>query len=427
MPNSRNPTFSESPKKTYPRRPKESARPQSLDTIDYPTRSFDTIIYPESIQYVASETRGRAPEARIDHEKSSRRTSPYKSDREKDRRENSPRKRPSPYKIQLTRPDAPPLKIDTVKANKSGTIITSPKLPQLYPDYYMPDHRESRSSEKGMTFAKHPGQNVSNTTGDSEGQVLLSPASFKLLSPKEYPGNSLSHTFDVAGASKRRFPNHDASVVATAAENHSIPGEPSIELEPQTPTAHSFLDQVRDLAHSGCWTEQWEARKALATEIEWREDTKLLGTGTSMRKLLEMKVEERCCLSDALTYGLYVLSQTLATSFPRAPPQAPVRERVYSAGIKLEGLTDFNHSILSEPLIIPSSATKSPTPASDPNSPPTQQDILLALLSLESDSPVRRWAQKPVRSNSRPESSVEDRFLESLRQELLTRRNSSTL
>lgn len=66
----------------------------------------------------------------------------------------------------------------------------------------------------------------------------------------------------------------------------------------------SFSGQVKDQARHGPYLEQWDVRKTLAIEIDWREDKELLEKGLSRELLLEMKVKQRDSASDALQHVL---------------------------------------------------------------------------------------------------------------------------
>ena len=143
-----------------------------------------------------------------------------------------------------------------------------------------------------------------------------------------------------------------------------------------------------------------------------------------MRQLLETKVEEQGHLSDALIYGMYVLSQTFFTISARPPPESPVHAKVDYTETKSGEENGSKRSILSDSLSTPSSTANIATPSSSLSSTSSQGEILLALLPLGSDSPVQRLTQKSLRSKSEPEVSAGDRFLERLGEELLARGNS---
>ena len=413
-------------KRNFKPKPKEHSLPKTFDTMTYPTRSFDTIIYPNSGQHDAGATveeeRGRRTERKrsakrpspnkSDKERARGVSSPYKSDRERDRREQRPYQRPAPYKTPQIRRNVPQLQIDTVKANKSGKVMISPTSTQLYSHFDKTHPHDSRSSGEEKIFVKLPGTNLSHASGR------------KMLSLKDYPGESPPITTAAVAASTGGSPISTTSAAATIAGKSSTREEIMTELGTQTSEVRSFLDQLRDQVINGCWTEQWEARKALATEIEWPEDKELLEKGIPMKQLLEMKVEERGCLSDALMYGLYVFSHTFFTMSMRPPPGSPIHSKIDPAGNEVEVGNDRKSSILSEPPPTPSLVADSTTPATNLSSTSSQDDVLLALLSLDSDLPVRRWAQKSIRSKSEPEVSIGDRFLERLGEELLARRTS---
>ena len=101
---------------------------------------------------------------------------------------------------------------------------------------------------------------------------MVSPSSSKLLSPKDCPGESPASSLNAARASTGGSSSSTTNTAATIIETSSIRGEPGSEMGTQTSDVHSFFDQLKDQASNGCCTEQWEARKALAMEIEWRED-----------------------------------------------------------------------------------------------------------------------------------------------------------
>ena len=244
-----------------------------------------------------------------------------------------------------------------------------------------------------------------------ENQILSSPTSIE-----QYPKGSSKipqiRKSRFAEAVIGEFPAQNLRKIAPGARASNV---------------RSFSGLVKDQARDGSWLEQWEARKMIAAEIEWREDVELLGKGLSIAQLLEMKVERRGQASDALIYAQHVLGQTLPTKFIC---EVPTQVRVSPTEIKVGWDVDQHRSAPLELLPTPVSSGTGSTPSvENPRCFSAGQDLLSSLLSPNSDSRNPFFPPKSAGSQSQPdiESCVGTRCLESLQKEIVERMRRKSL
>lgn len=175
----------------------------------------------------------------------------------------------------------------------------------------------------------------------------------------------------------------------------STTGEPPLRRPPrsmvdiQNSGMRSLSGQVKDQTRRGPYSEQWEARMMLATEIGWREDKELLEKGLSMELLLEMKVKQRGSASDVLIFAQHVLGHAMCTRSFKEHIQVMVR----FAGTTVGWEAEQHRSVPLDVLLTPSSPGGDSTSfPGDRSSISTGQDLLCTLLTPSSNSPMRPCA-----------------------------------
>ena len=187
----------------------------------------------------------------------------------------------------------------------------------------------------------------------------------------------------------------------------------------QAPIDYSFSDHVRIKARFGHWLEQWEARKIMAAEIEWREDRELLEKGLSTELLLEMKVKQRGLTSDALMYAQHIMRHKSATTPPfDSYRHVPIYTPGSIAGCKISQHNSGSVNALLTPC---DSVAGSATTVGSREPISAGQDLLSTLLTPDSEFFGRTFFANPTSATaqSHSESSAESRFLDSLGSELM--------